>query len=282
MSASPSAEQSLREGNLAEALSLLQDDVRKDAGDAAKRIFLFQLLAVTGQWKRAVTQLQVLAEMQANTLPMAQAYREAIGCEQLRGEVFAGRKTPLIFGEPEPWLADLLQALERSAAGSFAEAATHRERAFEAAPAAGGRLDGEPFEWIADADMRLGPVLEAIVNGKYYWVPFHRIRSITLEQPTDLRDMVWTPAQFEWANGGQAVGLIPTRYPGTEALEDDAARLARKTEWDEPAEGLFIGHGQRLLTTDGGDKPLLEVRSIEFDVDPADADDDEAVGSTDG
>ena len=36
-------------------------------------------------------------------------------------------------------------------------------------------MDGHGFEWIADADSRLGPLLEVILEGKYYWAPFCRI-----------------------------------------------------------------------------------------------------------
>ena len=39
-----------------------------------------------------------------------------------------------------------------------------------------------------DADMWLGPVLEAFVNGKYYWVPYARLSHIKLDPPQDLRD----------------------------------------------------------------------------------------------
>src|SRR5690606_40769521 len=60
--------------------------------------------------------------------------------------------------------------------------------AFEAAPASAGMLDGKPFEWIADADMRLGPVIEAIINGKYFWLPFASVARLDLEAPADLRD----------------------------------------------------------------------------------------------
>ena len=31
----------------------------------------------------------------------------------------------------------------------------------------------------------MGPVLEAVINGRYYWVPFHRIQSINIEVPED-------------------------------------------------------------------------------------------------
>ena len=102
----------------------------------------------------------------------------------------------------------------------YSEAVDLRTQAFELAPAISGSIDGVAFEWLADADSRLGPVLEVIFNGRYYWIPFQQIQYIELEAPVDLRDVVWMPAQFTWVNGGTASGLIPTRYPGAENSED--------------------------------------------------------------
>jgi type VI secretion system protein ImpE len=256
------AEQSLREGNLEEALARLQDQVRREPAGAKHRVFLFQLLCVLGQWDRALNQLNVAAELDASTLAMAQTYREALRCEALRGQVFEGKRSPLLFGEPEPWVALLVQALGLTADGRHGQAQEVRERAFEAAPAIAGTLDGQAFEWIADADPRLGPVLEVIVNGAYYWVPFHRIREIRLEEPADLRDVVWMPAQFTWANGGQTVGLIPARYSGSEKSTDGPTRLGRKTLWEEVAPEQYIGLGQKMLATDRGESSLLDVRLV--------------------
>ena len=57
--------------------------------------------------------------------------------------------------------------------------AYHFSQGLEYAVQAGWvRDEDSAFEWIADADDRLGPVLEAIVNGRYYWVPFERVRRI--------------------------------------------------------------------------------------------------------
>ena len=60
-----------------------------------------------------------------------------------------------------------------------------REKALEQAPAVSGNIDGKPFAWIADADTRLGPLLEAIVLGKYYWIPFSHVRGIVIEKPAE-------------------------------------------------------------------------------------------------
>ncbi len=258
------AEQSLREGRVRDALAELQAQVRKEPANAKYRVFLFQLLAVLGQWERALNQLNVLGEMDASSLPMVQTYREAIRCELLRADVFAGRRSPLVFGDPEPWVALLLEALRLNAEGHPAQAQAERDQAFDAATATAGMVDGQPFAWVADADPRLGPVLEAIVNGRYYWIPFQRIRTIAFEQPADLRDYIWMPAQFTWANGGETVGLIPARYPESHASADPLVQLGRKTEWLEGEAGFNWGLGQRMLATDQGEYPLLDIRRIDL------------------
>lgn len=259
------AEQLLRDGNPREALQALQARVREAPADASLRIFLFQLLAVLGSWERARTQLDLAGELDASALGMVAVYRQALQAEGMRAEVFAGRRTPIVFGEPDEWVALMFEALRLAALGRDAESQEARARAFDAAPATAGRIDGEPFEWIADADPRLGPMLEAVVNGHYYWVPFGRIRRLVVEAPTDLRDLVWTPAFITWANGGEAAALIPTRYPGSEQSEDPQIQLARRTEWLAGGADLYVGLGQRMLATSAAEYPLLQVRQIELE-----------------
>ena len=256
------AEDLLESGDLDGVLSALQGAVRSDAANSKLRIFLFQLLCVQGDWKRAITQLKLCAEMDSQAVPMAQTYREGIICEVYREKVFAGEKEPLVFGEPQEWIALMIEALKALAAGKVDQAADLRARAFEAAPPVSGTLNGEAFEWIADADMRLGPLLEVIVNGRYFWMPFDAISSMNFEDPADLRDLVWTPATLKLANGGEIVGLIPTRYAGTTERGDAAEKLARSTSWTDVGAETFVGLGQRLFTTDQGDTALMDIRSL--------------------
>ncbi|TBV01094.1 type VI secretion system accessory protein TagJ [Phytopseudomonas dryadis] len=256
-----SAEELLRSARLDDALKALQDQVRAQPAKAELRVFLFQLLAVMGQWSRAQNQLKVAGELDAACLPMVQTYSTALNCEVLREQVFAGRTTPVVLGQPADWVAPLILALEQDAQGQGGAAQTLRDQAFEAAPAIPGKLDGTPFAWLADADPRLGPVLELIVNGRYVWLPMENIASLTLEAPSDLRDLVWLPAQLTLRNGGGTVGLIPSRYPGSHASTDDTLRLARKTEWQD--NGLPLG--QRLLAFDQGEQALFDVRTLAFD-----------------
>lgn len=265
MSTLQASEQALRDGDPALALKLLQDEVRNKPADAKLRIFIFQLLAVMGRWERALSQLDVASTLDVSALAMAQMYREAIRCEMLRQQVFEGRKSPMIFGMPEPWLALLIESLLVAGRGRLDESAKLRDQAFEQAEPTSGTLDDQRFQWIADADPRLGPVLEAIINGKYYWLPFTQLSEVVIEAPADLRDMVWMPVNFLFRNGGESVGLIPTRYSGSESSDDAAVVLARKTTWNEVTPDVHHGLGQRLIATDAGETPLMDVRRIVLD-----------------
>jgi type VI secretion system protein ImpE len=173
-------------------------------------VFLFQLLSVMGQWDRALTQLNVAGELDAEALPMVQTYREAIQCEALRAEIFAGKRAPLIFGEPQDWLAcwsrrcvstPPTRPVPRRCASRPSSRRPrrrqHRRRSLRVA-------DGcRPAPRPGAGSCRQRPLFLDSVQ------PHRRIE---IDAPADLRDTVWTAATFTWANGAQAVGLIPTRY----------------------------------------------------------------------
>ena len=239
--------------------------IQKQPQRSDLRIFLFQLYCVQGEWMKASTQLDVLLELDPSSKPMVETYREALRCEALRRDVFDGKRSPLVLGAPQDWLAMMIEALRVDAEGRPDAAAELRARALEAAPATSGKLDDAPFAWLADADARLGPVVEAIINGKYYWVPISRLMRIEIDKPADLRDFVWAPATLTLENGAANVALIPTRYPGTERETNAALRLARATDWREQPGGAWHGVGQRMLTTDQAECALLDVRVLAFD-----------------
>jgi len=265
-----SPQELLAAGDPQGALKALQQQVRAKAADVRLRTFLFQLLAVLGQWQRASDQLKVCGELDAGTLAMVNTYGPALQCEAVREAVFAGRTLPHVFGPPVEWVALLAQALKLESEGQQAAAAAQRAEALERAEARTGTLEGpgEPqaFEWIADADSRLGPLLEVIINGRYGWLPMAHLSEVRIEPVADLRDLVWAPAQITFANGGETVALLPVRYAATPLAEGGALAMARQTEWVElgAGSGQYRGVGQRVLATDGAEVGLLEVRRITF------------------
>ncbi|HTG44332.1 MAG TPA: type VI secretion system accessory protein TagJ [Verrucomicrobiae bacterium] len=254
----------LQKGRLEDALLELQKDIRNKPEDAALRVYLFQLNCLLGRLDKALSQLQALSSLTADTMLLAQVFRPVITCEMLRREVFAGKRTPLVFGEPTEWVGLLVQANSLIAQRNFTAAAELRQKAFESAPATSGKVNETAFEWIADADSRLGPIFEMMFEGKYYWVPVARVQRLEIHPPEDLRDLVWAPALVRWTNGGEVSCHLPSRYPGTESTNDDALKLCRKTDWKTELGDTQLGLGQRLLTTEANEYPLLECRTIEL------------------
>jgi len=258
------AELLIHAGDPKGALEALQEQVKKNPTDPKLRIFLFQLLAVNGQWKRAQTQLELAGQLDPEADPMVQAYRDVLNCELHREAVFAGKSKPLIFGEPEEWVASLVEAQQAFAKGDMALFASLNAQAFEKADTRSGRINDEGFNWLADADQRFGPVFEFIFNGQYYWVPMSRVRKLHTDKPTDLRDLLWLPAEVMWINGGKLMVMVPARYPHIDGVSGPGL-LGRRTDWLAHDGDITEGTGQRLFASDIKDYPILEVRSIEFD-----------------
>src|SRR6202011_5453897 len=144
-------EELLKEGRLDDTLKTLQQIVRDAPANPNPRVFLFQLFSVLGDWKRANTQLQVLSEMDADSMMLSRIFEPVLPCEAIRTDVFAGKRTPIIFGEPPEWVGSLVQATELFGKGEYRAGLELRDKAFEAAPATAGKINGEAFEWIADA-----------------------------------------------------------------------------------------------------------------------------------
>lgn len=228
-------------------------------------MFLFQLLAVTGEWDKARTQLQSLTQIASEAQMLGVTYNQAIDAEKQRAAVFSGAADmPLLAGEGG-WAEGVAKAITLMAQGDAAGGAAMRDLAFDNAPDLTGRFDGVGFEWIADADSRFGPTFEIVVGGRYGLVPFDAVKSITAEGPMDLRDTIWYPVEIAFRSGQSAAAFLPARYPGSELSEDDAERLGRVTAWREAPWGE-TGMGQRLwMLSDGSERGLLDLRSLEFD-----------------
>ena len=217
-------------GNIEAGLQKLKESIRNAPADPALRSFLFQVYSITGNWEGAATQLNVLSDLGADHEMFVQVYRRVLQCEVARRAVHAGNIKPVVFGEPSEWVSFMVQALQLLAKGEGAAAAELYARALDQATPSAGTLDGNRFEWIADGDSTLGPLLEVYVDGNYWWVPFERIQSIQSEGPKFVLDSIWMPVQFTWTNGGIAAGFIPVRYAGSDCSADSAIGSPKPSE----------------------------------------------------
>lgn len=249
----------LRSGDLDGARRVLVEAARREPGDAPTRLFLFQLLALAGEWDKARAQLATLAQLSPEAQMLSVVYGQAIEAEREREAVFAGTARVAVHGDAA-WAHGIAEALHLLLKGDTAAAHSAREAAFDAAPDTPGALNGTRFDWIADADTRFGPAVEAIIGGRYGLLPFDQISLMESEGPRDLRDLVWYPCELTLRSGARIAALLPARYPVQ--ATDAAERLARATGWRDDGTGT----GQHLwVTSDDAEHGLLSLRVLRFD-----------------
>ncbi len=254
----------IKEGRLDEALASVKDAVRNAPTDGRQRSVLFQIYCLQGNWEGAKTQLELVGNFDVEASMWVGVCEKLLVCETERRMVFEGRQPPTLFGKPPEWVGGMIEAFRLGLEGKWAAAAASQTQALEAAPATAASLNGQDVAWVADGDSRLGPLLEAYIGGKYYWIPFEHIRKFSLRPRTHLMDAVWAPADFVWLNEGQTAGYIPVRYSASEKSADPQIVLGRKTEWREEADHFFCGLGHRTFITSEAELGLGEVKSVQF------------------
>ena len=237
--------------SLDQQIQEIEVQIRTQPGDAAHRWALFQLLCMTGDWERAIQQLQLWAKLDKQER-MAQAYRDLIRAERWRAKVLAGLERPSFVLEPPNWIEGLIDALRLTAEERIDEADAARETALDAAPLTAARTPHGHADWIADSDSRLGPVFEIITAGSYRWVPFADIATWHITPPSALIDLIWAPCVLTLTDGSTLRGFVPARYPGSES-GSDALRRGRETSWTEIGRTGVIALGQKTWATSEGD-----------------------------
>ncbi|MES3036205.1 MAG: type VI secretion system accessory protein TagJ [Gemmatimonadota bacterium] len=227
-----------RAGRLSEAVETLGIELRKNPSDAKRRTFLFELLCFSGEYERAVKQLEVLGSSSKEADLGAMLYKGAIRAQRERESLFADRAFPL-----------------------------------DPAPAVRGTLNGKPFASLEDADPRIGARLECFAAGKYLWLPLAHVAQITMPAPASVRDTLWPTVHVRTGPGfkGMELGqvLLPVLAAGTTTQADDLVRLGRVSDWTDLPDGGEAPVGLKYWIVDGEEFPLLELRELTIEAPPA-------------
>jgi type VI secretion system protein ImpE len=227
--------------------------------DFIARSLLWQVFACRGEFERARKQLEVMVGLDASWAVEVQACHGLIDSEVERAAVFAAQRTPTCFGPPPEWFGALVAAVAHIAHGQAAAAVTLLNEVADAMPERPGTINGQAFAWLCDGDARLMPVLEVVAQGKYVWVPWQTVRSLTAQPPTELRDRIWQRALLDATGTGSIEVFLPVRYP---VPQTEAQQTAAQTDWQPLDDRFFLGFGQKMLLTDQAEHALLDVREL--------------------
>lgn len=226
----------------------LEQAIAARPAEADRRAELVQWLCLEGNWSRALRQLQSWRALTPQAQPTLTLLQQMIEGEQRREQVLAGAARPAMPEAHWPWLTLLAQAAATAATLTDADGRSQRAA------------------WLMDGDARLGPVCELLMHGRYGWLPFDAITTLTFQPPSGVFDLIWRQAHLRLADGSEQLCQIPARYPLT-AHSDDRHRLARVTDWqalDETGEG-WLGNGQKVWLNDEQAFPLLTLTEATFD-----------------
>lgn len=260
------AEEYIKNNDLAAALETLKKEISLEPGRADLRYFLYQLFVFCGDFDRAESQLKLAAQLDKELESTSLIYSRLMEAEKLRLEVAAGSQTPLILGEPEDWMAWLFEANRLLSAGDVKASTDLRQAAFESMPAVAGTFNGAAFEWIADQDTRYGANLECFLHGKYYWVPFSRVKALLVEgEPVSYTELLYPKATLSLRTGADLDVMLFARYPAEYSAEMNQVALNRMTEWTDVNDYTALGRGQRMFCMNDSEAPVLELRNLEFE-----------------
>src|SRR5262245_31591696 len=104
-------------GRLQEAIDAQLKEVKASPGDQKKRLFLFELVAFTGDLDRARRQVEALKFDEVELETAALSYRKLLDAEQLRRRLFTESLKPEFFGEPGEHVGLRLDAVNRTREG---------------------------------------------------------------------------------------------------------------------------------------------------------------------
>ena len=253
----------IQEGRLEEGLAALQAEVKARPTDAEKRFELGELLVLLGEWARADNQLDLVSTQEPSFGVLVALMRQLIRGEVARKEVFEQGRAPELVGEVSGEVSgEVAAALRRLL--DLRDPETREVRGPGDPAPVRGVVDGRPFNGVRDLDDRVADVLEVLTStGKYFWIPWSQVRSIELQKPTRLRDLVWRQANLDVADGPSGVVYIPATYAASAAETSGLARLGRETSWVEE-KGLMRGVGLRTLLVGEEDLSLAEFSVLSF------------------
>lgn len=252
-------------GRLQEAITALNDDVKRRPGDTTVRSFLCEMLCFAGNLERADLQLDVIAEQDAQAALGVTLFRQLIRAEQARRQFYVDGRLPEFLAPPTDGLKQQLEASIHLREGDVAGAARLLGEAEEQRLKLSGTCDGRAFDDLRDIDDLTSSFFEVLTsNGKYYWIPMDRVELVEFRSPARPLDLLWRRAHMVVQGGPDGEVYLPTLYAGTHAEIDDRMRLGRLTDWRDVAGGLTRGLGQRTFLIGDEARTILEIESISF------------------
>ncbi len=262
----PSPKELFDQGKLKPAIEALNAEIKANPADTRRRAFLGELLCFAGEIDRADRTFDIISQQSAEAAVPVAWVRHLLRAELFRREVWRDGRLPEFIDQPPEWMKQSLQSIVLRRQGDLAGAAKAIAASEAGRPGFKGKCDDVAFDDWRDADDITAGFMEVLTaTGKYYWVPFSRIRDLSFEKPASTLDLLWRRCQIEITDGPQGEVFIPALYPDSDKSDDDAMKLGRATDWLEDGNGMVRGVGQRCFMVGEELKSIMEIDELAFE-----------------
>ena len=251
-------------GKLGEAVEAQIKEVKANPADPSRRLFLFELLAFTGDLDRAKRQLDAVKYDDPQKDAALVRYARLLDSEALRRKALHESVMPSFFADPPFHMRMRMDAMMNFLPlHRVSEANGLLDGARQMLPSLQVTLNGTPHTGLHDADDLFGTILEVMNDGQYYWLPLEQVVSVAMNEPKFPRDLLWIPARIELLDGRTGEVFLPALYPGSHLHPDDQVKLGYVTDWKTWEGGPVLGIGQRTFVA--GEEPvgILEWRELQ-------------------
>ncbi len=240
-------------------------EVKKSPQDAAARALFIQVLCMEGEWDRAATQADALLKLNPASAMFCTTVSQLITAEKHRTDIFNGKEQPNWTGKRPAYADALAEVLKAYGNGNLALGAEKTVTLLDRIPTISVAFNsGKKEEWILDGDARLAGVIEWMKGDAYSLIAMEEVASLELAAPTHPIEILWPHARLTLRNGEIITGRCPGRYPVNAAIEDASLLMARATAWQEVADGIYLGQGQKCWNTPNGIIPVLQEAVLRF------------------
>ena len=260
------AKEFFKAGKLANAINASVEEVKRRPADWDAREFLCELLILSGDLERADKHMDVLGHQNPQLMVGVALLRQLVRAEQARQQLFSEGRLPEMLGEPDAGLRAALRASVLLREGDIEQAKRILDEAEENREPLVGYVNGGKVDDFRDLDDLVSGVLELLTsNGKYYWVPFKRIKQMEFHPAERTLDLLWRRAHIEVDQDGPSGEVyIPVTYVPLGGAMSDEARLGRTTDWVGGEESPMRGIGQRIFLVGEEALPIMDIQELRF------------------
>ncbi|GAK69839.1 type VI secretion system accessory protein TagJ [Agrobacterium rubi] len=245
---------------LQDAIAAAKEHVKVKPSDKEGRNLYVDLLILAGEFEKADAQCNLAATFAPQDAVGFSIIRQHLRAMAARNAWFENGAVPDFANGPSELDQLAIKANIATRAGDT-EGATSALAELEAQR---GELsiacNDKPAGDIRDLDDRIPHALEVLTDGgRYLWIDYNRIESLTVEPMKRPRDIAFRQAELSLRDGAMASVLLPSIYHG----DTDSAPmlLGRETIWNDDGP-LVTGQGQRCLLIGNDLVPFHEISTL--------------------